>query len=1055
MKKNFLTIKKITILSLLLIFAILLFGFTNKTNKPLMQNNTPLQSIEDSNLSDIKDDFIIKDAGTSYDESYVVVTEKKEDHLFVWGNNNVNQLGLGDDKDAFYSTPQELVIDGAVRIEKVNIGAGHSFAWVKNQFNNDELYMWGANDTGELGLGSEAEKNYSSPQKLKLPSNRDEIVDVSIGGFGKPDERYDSEGSSAMITFDNVSEEYNLYTWGINYMGNLGLGDQLDNIIYKPTKVTDIDYEKGDSIVKVRQTKDTMLITTKKSDGTEHIYDCGFNDGNHGELGLGDGFNETSYDTLQEITDIPHGEIKDVSSSRHNYSAIINVDGEDELYTWGRNNYGSFGIGDKKEYNKPMKAQLPSGTIAKTKLGYYSNSAIVTDENGVNNLYVWGSNENGSFGLGDSSPEEFLIPYKTDLSKDIGTPVNFYLGKNHSLLETTSDDGYRKIYSSGENSNGQLGIGTTEDHNTFQFVTTDFPKIPNQGSINHDTITNKSVDFDFSNTIELSYLSGVATHYKLNIKSDTKSFDWTSGIIDDTPTTQTVTGFENGTLYNNFVVQPIDIYGAKIGESFEIIDSFETTKNAPTGILSAKINLNTVTNSSFDTIIKIDTEDGTGVGIDTYKIEAYAKVGEDISESLIWTSEDQSDKKVTVTIDNLTTSTEYKEIQFWLIDPNNPSKKLGDVFETGKNVTTTDEKVTKILSATIALSSVKYNSFTFDMEVEPKLEPDKKVQDYYIESLYLKNDGTREVFWTSGVQKTTSLEDVLVDGLEASFSYNQVQFQLLEKDKTTKIGDPYDTNIDVKTKKLKAGSLTDIFTTDITYDSVVVNVTVNGSTNNFLGKDLQKYDLIVRDKNSEKTWTEEYLNTDGLKTISVDGLETETSYDLTVEIKGTEEIEDIPEFTTEKFPFIVGEDSFSVSGITKKSFDFNITITNQKWFEGDFNPNDLHLFSDGKELKIISVNGNNNEGNIFSYKAIGLHPKKIYSNFEVTINGSEAKTSINDAEGNPIIVKTKINMIPIYISIGILIILVLITLVFVFIFIKRKISREIADAPNKYRSNFY
>ncbi|EQC27454.1 hypothetical protein SDRG_14778 [Saprolegnia diclina VS20] len=73
----------------------------------------------------------------------------------------------------------------------------------------DELYTWGANDFGQLGLGDTRAR--SAPTLVTFPSST-RVLDVSLGQFH----------SAAVTTSGDV------YTWGYDVNGGLGLPDALD-----------------------------------------------------------------------------------------------------------------------------------------------------------------------------------------------------------------------------------------------------------------------------------------------------------------------------------------------------------------------------------------------------------------------------------------------------------------------------------------------------------------------------------------------------------------------------------------------------------------------------------------------------------------------------------------------------------------------------------------------------------------------------------------------------------------------------------------------------------
>ncbi|XP_054977653.1 X-linked retinitis pigmentosa GTPase regulator isoform X4 [Sorex araneus] len=88
------------------------------------------------------------------------------------------------------------------------------------------------------------------------------------------------------------------------------------------------------------------------------------------------------------------------------------------------------------------------------------HTAIVT---GNNKLYVFGSNNWGQLGLGSKS----TITKPTCVKALKPEKVIFVAcGRNHTLISTEKGN----VYAAGGNNEGQLGLGDTEERNTFQLI---------------------------------------------------------------------------------------------------------------------------------------------------------------------------------------------------------------------------------------------------------------------------------------------------------------------------------------------------------------------------------------------------------------------------------------------------------------------------------------------------------------------------------------------------------------------------------------------------------
>ena len=166
--------------------------------------------------------------------SIILTTDGK---IYSFGINRKGQLGLGDIDDRVIPTESKLN-----SIKTIYCGKLHTIALTQSS----EIYSWGCNDYGQLGLGT----NYgvSSPTKILL-QNVDFIMCALSGNH-----------SGAIC---NNGE---LYMWGCNESGQLGLGDL--NSHDMPQKV---DLES--TIISGSCGKFHTIVLTKNYD----VYGCGSN----------------------------------------------------------------------------------------------------------------------------------------------------------------------------------------------------------------------------------------------------------------------------------------------------------------------------------------------------------------------------------------------------------------------------------------------------------------------------------------------------------------------------------------------------------------------------------------------------------------------------------------------------------------------------------------------------------------------------------------------------------------------------------------------------------
>ena len=151
---------------------------------------------------------------------------------------------------------------------------------------------------------------------------------------------------------------------------------------------------------------------------------------------------------------------KIISSLNHIISISVGdshcacLDSDGNIYTFGKNDQGQLGIGDKDlEYTCiPQKVNLPPCT--QISRGY--NFTMCLDETGK--VYSFGYNRYGQLGLGNNE-DYYNSPQLISSLKD----VEFIeCGVNHTFCKTLNNE----IFCWGRNTSGQLGLGHTDNQNT-------------------------------------------------------------------------------------------------------------------------------------------------------------------------------------------------------------------------------------------------------------------------------------------------------------------------------------------------------------------------------------------------------------------------------------------------------------------------------------------------------------------------------------------------------------------------------------------------------------
>lgn len=181
--------------------------------------------------------------------------------LYGFGRNWAGWLGVGDQEEKL--TPTRVA--GISNVQKVAAGENHTLALLKN----GDVYSFGHRDGGRLGLGPDVPQHVTAPLKISFPgSARDvaanmhhslvvlqngDVYSFGHSGDGKlglleppgrttfnTPQKIDSLGSAKAVATGVTHslvllENGDLYTFGSNSYGELGLGDTEDRSF--PTKV--------------------------------------------------------------------------------------------------------------------------------------------------------------------------------------------------------------------------------------------------------------------------------------------------------------------------------------------------------------------------------------------------------------------------------------------------------------------------------------------------------------------------------------------------------------------------------------------------------------------------------------------------------------------------------------------------------------------------------------------------------------------------------------------------------------------------------------------------
>ncbi|RVE72058.1 hypothetical protein OJAV_G00057890 [Oryzias javanicus] len=254
---------------------------------------------------------------------------------FVKCKERIEAVACGDDvvtllseKGSVYSVdmtqtpylPRMLEAFCSIPVSQVTCGSRHTVALTKE----GQVYSWGENSRGQLGLGKKG-SSISSPQHVRSLSSMP-LVQVSAGG----------EQSFALSVSGSV------FGWGRNDCGQLGLGDIRDR--NAPTSVDSLNLKKT---VSISCGKDHTAILTKH--GTVFT----FGSGQFGQLGHNSSRNELRPRLVAELWG---AKIIRIACGR--YHTLV-LQENNKIYSFGCNDQNQLGRSKESHPSVPLPVLMP------------------------------------------------------------------------------------------------------------------------------------------------------------------------------------------------------------------------------------------------------------------------------------------------------------------------------------------------------------------------------------------------------------------------------------------------------------------------------------------------------------------------------------------------------------------------------------------------------------------------------------------------------------------------------------------------------------------------
>lgn len=308
------------------------------------------------------------------------------DEIWVWGGDDHYESGSNGS-----ITPTKLDLKEGNIIDFEMSGYGNSGIILDTNYDGkgDEVWMWGLNFYGQLGVGWDSYRE--KPIKVENTWLRGNPIDLDLG--------FSHSGVIIDYNDDGLGDE--VWMWGQNNYGQLGIGTNKD--AHSPTKVTKLPegIEYNYRNLELGYFFESGIIVN------DVLYMWGNND-----------YHQLGYETEIGYSNIPHemdnqpkGYLSQVSIGRGYTSIIV----DEKLYMWGNNKSGQLGSGNYEDNYKPTPVKFlldfnieyvcsgndTVGAIAKNNRGETTHNNGYTDKGDM--LYLWGNNSYGQLGNGSNS----------------------------------------------------------------------------------------------------------------------------------------------------------------------------------------------------------------------------------------------------------------------------------------------------------------------------------------------------------------------------------------------------------------------------------------------------------------------------------------------------------------------------------------------------------------------------------------------------------------------------------------------------------------------------
>jgi len=278
--------------------------------------------------------------------------------VYVMGVGSEYQLGTNKSQNEPLPIQLPMIAFNNEKVVKVAAGWGHSLALT----DKGDIYSWGWTQDAQTGQGYASDTPIPIPTLIKTTTPSLKFKDIHSG-------------------FDHcmaVSSDNDLYVWGSNEFGQLGLGHTTNQL--SPQKLDNIKLNNNDSTNKISLGFGHSLIINESN----QLLSFGFN--GNGQLGIGNKNNSSIPVKVEYDFD---GEVLNQVSAGRVHSSALTKNGR--LFLWGNASKGKLGHGSVNkdettpieifefDENRPQSNPLEFQKVDQITCGFDHTLALVQD----------------------------------------------------------------------------------------------------------------------------------------------------------------------------------------------------------------------------------------------------------------------------------------------------------------------------------------------------------------------------------------------------------------------------------------------------------------------------------------------------------------------------------------------------------------------------------------------------------------------------------------------------------------------------------------------------